>query len=244
MSLVITLYVREGIVMASDSRITLSRSEQETDQQVVKLDVALTDASYKTFLATGNVGISTYGSAELKGVPLAGYIESFIAESLGDGKVGVDDVPRRLLEYFRRLNPIPEASFDVAGYKTVKKAREQHVWRVSPASNTAYRANDPGDQGIVWGGEIDILSRLIHNVAQVDAAGTVQAVLPSFPIPWNFFTLQDAIDFSIFAIRSTIDAMRFQTRAKTVGGPIDVLVLKPYEAFWVQRKELHGERVT
>jgi len=230
--------------MASDSRITLSRSEKEIDRQVVKLDVGLTDANYKTFLAPGNIGISTYGSADFNGVPLAGYIESFIAESLGNGEVEVDEVPSKLLEYFRKLNPVPEANFDVAGYKTVDNAREQHVWRVCLARGTANRANNPGDQGMVWGGEIDILSRIIHNVAQVDAAGNVQAVLPSFPIPWGFFTLQDAIDFSIFAIRSTIDAMRFQTRAKTVGGPIDVLVLRPYEAFWVQRKALHGERVT
>ena len=210
----------------------------------MKIDVGLTDSNYKTFLAPGNIGISTYGSADVKGVPLAGYIESFIAESLGNNEIEIDEVPLKLVEYFQRLDPIPEASFDVAGYKTVEKAREQHVWIVSLARGAVSRANDPGDQGIVWGGETDILARLIQKVAQVDSAGTVQAVLPTFPIPWGFFTLQDAIDFSIFAIRSTIDAMRFQTRAKTVGGPIDVLVLKPYEAFWVQRKALHGERIT
>jgi len=34
--------------------------------------------------------------------------------------------------------------------------------------------------------------------------------------------------------------MRFQTREKTVGGPVDVLVIKPDRAFWVARKELHS----
>jgi hypothetical protein len=28
---------------------------------------------------------------------------------------------------------------------------------------------------------------------------------------------------------------------RVMGGPIDVLVIKPDEAFWVQRKELHGQ---
>src|SRR4029077_8251757 len=123
MSLVITLYVREGIVMASDSRITLSRSE-EIDQRVVKIDVGLTDSSYKTFLAPGNIGISTYGRADVRGVPLAGYIESLIAESLGNNKVEVDEVPLKLVDFFQRLDPVPEANFHVAVYKTLDKARE------------------------------------------------------------------------------------------------------------------------
>jgi hypothetical protein len=53
--------------------------------------------------------------------------------------------------------------------------------------------------------------------------------------------LQDAIDFAIYAVKTTRDTMRFQTRFKTVGGPVDVLVIKPEKAFLVQRKELHAE---
>ncbi|MEA3325803.1 MAG: hypothetical protein U9R53_00575, partial [Chloroflexota bacterium] len=85
-----------------------------------------------------------------------------------------------------------------------------------------------------------ILTRLILNVGTLDSKGQLEKKLPYFQLPWQFFTLQDAIDFCIFAIRSTIDAIRFQPRAKTVGGPIDVLVIKPDEAFWIKRKELHG----
>jgi len=58
-------------------------------------------------------------------------------------------------------------------------------------------------------------------------------------LAYRFFTLQDAIDFAVYGIHTTINTMRFQMRVKSVGGPIDVLVIKPDEAFWVQRKELH-----
>jgi hypothetical protein len=34
--------------------------------------------------------------------------------------------------------------------------------------------------------------------------------------------------------------MRFQARPKNVGGPIDVLLLTPEKAIWIQRKELSG----
>ncbi len=53
-------------------------------------------------------------------------------------------------------------------------------------------------------------------------------------------TLQDGIDFAVFAIRTTIDTMRFQMCVKTVGGPIDVLVIKPSGAQWISRKELRA----
>jgi hypothetical protein len=53
--------------------------------------------------------------------------------------------------------------------------------------------------------------------------------------------IQDAIDYAVHLIRTTIDTLRFEPRYPSVGGPIDVLVLTPGGMQWVQRKELHGE---
>ena len=58
-------------------------------------------------------------------------------------------------------------------------------------------------------------------------------------ILWQYFTLQDAVDFARYAVKTTIDTMRFQSRVKTVGGPIDILVLKPTEAIWIEKSNLH-----
>ena len=66
--------------------------------------------------------------------------------------------------------------------------------------------------------------------------------LPHFPVPYSFFTLQDAIDYAVYAVKVTIDTIRFQPRAKTVGGPIDVLVIKPQDALWVQMKKLRVDQ--
>jgi hypothetical protein len=55
-------------------------------------------------------------------------------------------------------------------------------------------------------------------------------------------TIQDAIDFAIYAVRTTIDTMRFQARPKNVGGPVDVLLISPDEPpRWIQRKAFRGE---
>jgi hypothetical protein len=199
MSFVITLYVREGIVMASDSRLTLNSETVVGGVRTRSLAVALSDTNYKTFLAPNRIGISTYGAADIGGVPIGGYAE-------GDGTAA------------------------------------QQVWHVDVRAGGVQQMNPPGQQGATWGGEADILARLVQPVGQLDNSGGSTGPLPHFPIQFQFFTLQDAIDFALFALRATIDAIRFQPRAKTVGGPIDVLVIKPTEATWIQRKALQGER--
>ena len=93
-------------------------------------------------------------------------------------------------------------------------------------------------QGAHWDGETDVLIRLIQPAALRKPDGKYFD-LPQHNIPWNFFTLQDAIEFAEFATKVTIDTMKFQERVKTVGGPIDILVLKPGAHQWISHKELH-----
>ncbi len=238
MSFVITLYVREGIVMASDSRLTLNAQQQTGGTQTIRLAVGQSDANYKTFLTPTGVGVSTYGAADIGGVPMAGYIESFINDIVAPKSLDADQVANEILKYFQALQPVPDTHFHVAGYKKTNNTSDQQVWQVSVAQGQVNRLNPPGLQGASWGGETDILARLIQPVGLLDQQGNLSIPLPHHSIPWGFFTLQDAIDFAIFAVRSTIDALRFQPRPKTVGGPIDVLVVKPTGALWVQRKEL------
>jgi hypothetical protein len=239
-TLITTVYVREGIVMASDSRLSLTVDQKQDNGQVLKVTVPQSDSSYKTFLTQTRIGISTFGAADIEGVPVAGFIESFISEQVADKLTEVEAVTRKLLGHFRKFHPDRDIQFYVAGYSRSKGKADQQIWHVYTLQNKVERLNHPGKQGAIWGGETDILARLINHVGALDTSGKLTNAMPYFQIQWQYFTLQDAIDFSIYAIRSTIDSFRFQTRPKTVGGPIDVLVIKPDEAFWVQRKELHA----
>ena len=191
---------------------------------------------HKLFLAPEAVGIATYGAADIQGVPIAGYVDTFIQERLNPPR-DVDAVPQLLLDHFRALPGPPGTFFHVAGYKLEGGSRAQHIWVVDVAGNTIRRVNQPDQQGAQWGGEIDVLTRLVAEVFTRDAQGAYQAVA-AFAIPFQFFTLQDAIDFAAYGMRATIDSMRFQARAKTVGGPVDILVLKPETTEWVAKKQL------
>ena len=62
---------------------------------------------------------------------------------------------------------------------------------------------------------------------------------PNFLPLFAAMPLQDAIDYAVHLIRATIDTLRFEPRYPSVGGPIDVLVIRSDGMQWVQRKELH-----
>jgi hypothetical protein len=226
--------------MASDSRLTLNTTQnQPGSHQTLNIAVGQSDTVYKTFLTPDKIGISTFGAADIKGVPITGFMESFINDHITQKNISLNDVPRELLKYFRGISADLQIGFHVAGYTSVNNVPEQSIWSVDVHGNAINRLNKPGQPGASWSGEADILARLISPVKVENSPGNF-IDLPFFPIQFGYFTIQDAIDFSVYAIRTTIDSFRFQPRPKTVGGPIDILVIRPNEAFWVQRKELHA----
>lgn len=241
MSFVITIHVREGIVMASDSRMTLNTEEKTPKGKRNQIAVGMSDSNYKTFLSPSGIGISVFGAAAINGIPIGGFIESLIRDELENEK-SVEVFASKFNEHFRTYDPVPDVGLHVAGYEETEKGIQQRIFTVFPYHNKITRTNPDkpnGEQtqGATWNGIGDILARLVQQVYLKDQEGNYKA-LPYFRIPWQFFTLQDAIDFAVYAIRTTIDSVRFLPRAKTVGGPIDVLVVKPNESFWVSRKVL------
>ena len=247
MSLIITIHTNEGIIMASDSRTTFNKRDfsplPDGKGAIITNDhgIHYSDTTNKTFLTKNNVGISTCGAAAIGGKPVTGYIEEFINTKIASD-AQVSDVATLILKEFRNFKPIPDIIFHVAGYEVENNVLRQRFYRVFVAVNKKSEI-DVASQGAAWNGETEILSRIINpywsEVKQAD--GTVTYERHNAPsIPWNFFSLQDAIDFSKYAMNTTIETMRFQERLKTVSAPIDILAIKPTGAFWVQKKELHA----
>lgn len=240
MSFIITLYVREGIVMASDSRLTLSARQMENGREVIHMGVGISDSIHKTFLTLDGIGISAFGAPDVGGVPISGFIESFISDEIYRHGYTVDQVPAALIEYFGRLSTTPDTGFLVAGYREGENGMEQQVWEALVKTGKVNRINQAGQWGAAWRGATDILSRLIMPVQVTDTAGGEPRALPHYPIQFGFFTLQDAVDYARYAIEVTTATMRFHPRPKVVGGPVDILVIKPENSFWVQVKTLES----
>jgi len=263
MSLIITVYTSEGIVMASDSRTTQSIKNRGEIKSY-----PLSDNANKTFLTKWNYGISTCGAASINGLPISGYILKFLNSFQYTPNITVESFSNDLCDYFLKLALDNDLIFHVAGYDEEDKTFTQKVFKCVIFINNGKKEKSIIEQsnnnyGSLWDGQSEVMSRLTQQqflspkfisskkVTYIDEAGNLNDIEDVFVIPHqgtDFFARaqidfammnnQDAIDFARFAIRTTIDTQRFLQKEKTVGGPIDVLLIKPQDAVWISNKEL------
>lgn len=252
MSLVITTYVPEGIVLASDSRQSITIEGKTPDgKSVLKVDTINSDNVYKTYLLTrlddGNkiiyeIGVQSFGQDLLGGISTASYIKQFSEEALND-QDNVTTIPKKLIDYFRKIYPSADTGFHIAGYYKENKISVPYIYNCHVAKNIIERRNVKPDGnitfGATWSGQIDVLTGILQP-SLLPGPDNRPVPVHKPPVIWDAMALQDAVDFSIYAIRTTIDTIRFQARPKNVGGPIDVLVITPDGAKWIQRKELNA----
>lgn len=234
MSFIIALHIGDGLVFASDSRITYNHTKTEKDgKKTVEQGVHFSNSSPKTFLTASNVGISYCGDSTIHNKPITGYIERFI-EGVKDKDVDV--VKEQIVPYFKALDDTLDTSFIIGGYRSEEGENKQKLYRLNTKTEKL-ETIDTSNQGAVWNGEVDIMSRILTPVYSKRADGSY-VEFTSYPILWQYLTLQDAVDFARYAVRTTIETMNFQRRVKTVGGPIDILVIKPTGAIWIDKREL------
>ncbi len=244
MSFIVTLYVPEGIVMAADSRLTMNiQKKLSNDTSRVESFIA-SDNNQKLYLIDQRFGLSFCGEAAINNIPLAGFINTFIEEKISPD-TDIMEIPEALITYFNEIAVKPKITFHLTGYRVEDGISVPYAFIGHINKGYYSRINVKNDQishGCSWGGESDIFARLVLPVKVKNQRGEWNE-LRHQDIPYNFFTLQDAIDFAIYAIHTTIQTIRFQIRPKTVGGPIDVLILKPGEnPRWIQKKNYYGEK--
>ena len=131
-SLITTVRIPEGIVMASDSRQSLSLSEEITS--------IITDTATKLFLLEKQkIGISTCGQSFLNNISISSHIKNFIEKELTDDD-DVITVANKLFEYFKNLSVYNEnISFHVAGYKKENKVSVPYVYFLKTKDNLIKR---------------------------------------------------------------------------------------------------------
>lgn len=262
MSLIVTVWTNEGIVMGSDSRISFS-SVLAPNIPVNVQTGHYFDTQEKTFICPNGCGISTCGAASLQGKNITGFIKNYI-ETQVQSSTSVYDTANNLKTYIQGIDNTVEVHFIVAGYDVqANGAKSQKVYNVITGVNGGLVNISANGVGVKWDGEIDTLTRIIkahYMCAQPIEApgltinlptGTINvgdaivlpisqtAIMPENVISWEVMTLQDAIDFVRYAINTTIDTMRFTNINKTVGGAIDILVIKPNKSQWIAHKKLH-----
>ena len=262
MSLIVTVRTPEGAVMAADSRTTWSTTVKDDKSLKTTVGIHFSDTANKLFLCGRRFGVSTCGDASVQGRSISAWMDVFQRNEFSQ-KETVHDVANRLGVFFAELKPLQNISFHVVGYEKVDSTLTLSFYEVVVPGDGTYSVEGPERGcGAHWAGEVATMSRLIKDcyIADVSEIETLSefkieknvanhakeilwekaTVLaptvshyPEASIRWRSFTLQEAIDFALYAIRTTIATLRFQSLPVTVGEPIDVLVIKPSEAFWL-----------
>jgi hypothetical protein len=245
MSFICTTYCPEGIAMSADSRMTLN-SQRQVDANVREvISVTSSNASQKITILKKKFGISFCGDAAINNQPIMGFVVKFEQEIMTDD-MEIDQVPQLILDYFRQMNPSSSIIFHLAGYRIENNFKVPYCYHIETNRNIFNRLNiNPAGTVLYaasWAGEGEAMAKLFAQQSIISQEGDQVSTSPPLSILVNFFNLQDAIDFCLFATKLTIDTSIFLPRPRTVGHPIDVLIIEPREGIkWIQKKEYHGE---
>lgn len=244
----------DGIVLASDSRLTRTIGESHR---------ILSDNAQKVF-EVGGFGVATSGMAFLGNDTIAGVMDRFIAQE--DGKFGGDvkEFAARLGKFFdarfQEILAVAEEEWSVEedGYAIVflvggyDEVGVGNVYEVAiPTGEVEEAAASTTDSGVVWRGQTSTIRRLLKGLdwghpALGDFPEDAQEVLGELEYIHLFpTTIQDAVDYARFLVQTTIDMQRFSDGTAFspglvpgCGGPVQILAIERSGTEWVGRDAL------
>jgi hypothetical protein len=260
MTVIVSVKINDGIVMASDSASTFTNSQvYEHAEKIVNLVKRLPIG----VMVTGDGGIGSESLTTLlkdlrkrlgdKQDPMyldpASYTMAAVSQRLRDFLYSEKSMP---------LGGTANILLRVCGYSAGRPLPE--IWQVQLQGATAYDVvlvHPEGDFGINWDGQYDALNRLIlgtpTNFEQIavewgmqpPAASNLgvavrQAAQETLAIPT--MPIQDAIDLARYLVETAIGFTKFSIvkQPKTVGGPIVIAAITKHEGFrWIQRKHFY-----
>jgi hypothetical protein len=259
MSLGLIIKGPEGLVLAAESRITLSINITQ-GQLPVSYDNA---RKVLKFAAPHNfVGVVTYGLGGIGVRSAYSFLPEF-ESTLPNNRLPVVDFAQQLSNFFMQqwTTTMPQGYqgpgiiFVVGGFNVKDPYGKVYLMEI-PNAPTPVEQHINGF-GISWGGQREIVDRLIRgyderliniektllNLNQQQVNQVSQALGPlQMQIPIQVLPLQDCVDLAIFFIRTTIEAQRLTVGVRGCGGPVDIATITRLEGFkFIQEKALHGE---
>jgi len=262
MSLGVVIKGPEGIVLACDSRVTLTATKEGSPSLIVNYDNAtklLSLAAPHNYVAAVTYGIAVIGLRTAHS-----FIPEFEVElEESKDRLTMLDFANKLSKFYltqwKKAYPeeanIPPMVFIVGGYDPGDAYGKVYQFDI-PYKPDPIEQN-PGEEnfGMTWGGQLDIASRIIHgydpnlllilqkelNLSKEQVAHLTKKLMETleFSIPYQILPLQDCIDLATFMIRTTINGQNLAVGIRGVGGPIDVaIVTKTNGLQYIQKKTI------
>ncbi len=268
MSLGLVIKSPEGLVLASESRVTMS-TVIKTDQGVINTPVFFDNATKLISFSAPNdcVGVVTYGQAIIgQKTPrtAASYVPEF-ESTLPKERLSVEDFAKRISEFYlkqweknmppvEKLGKIPNMTFVVAGFDENEVLGKVFVIDI-PRKPEPQERSTGNNFGMTFGGQTEIVTRLmmgydlrLPNMLKKELGlndeqqKKFDTVINSYRsnVPFQIFALQDCIDLASFYIKTTVEAQRLSVGIRGVGGEIDIAIIKRNQPLeFIKRKKEH-----
>lgn len=263
MSIVSTVKVYDGLVMAADSSAQIIGQDISTGAKGI---IKTYDYSNKLFqFRDFPVGVLSYGIGNIG----SRSIQSLLFEVFGDSeKIGFGElieetrvkyIAEEALAFFKGKydeffkdyadDEKPYLGFIVGGYSGSSFHAEEWEF-VLPKLEDIVEVRPKEHFGASWRGVSIPFTRLYRGIDprienKLREEGVSEEIIAkihhSFESKFIFdgMPLQDAIDLARFIISSTIEMARFEMGPPACGGPIDIAVITPDNKFnWIQKKQL------
>jgi len=261
MSLGIAFKGSEGVVLAADSRVTLTAQLPTTVAGQVVLLPATFDNATKLLKVKGqdHVGAVTYGVGAL-GQTQPRTPHSFLTEFETElekshpDRLSVEAFAEKLGTFFMgkwkeaRMPPsVPDPEqmvFLIGGFD--EGAVYGRLFDVYVPNRPTPKEQLVGDFGALFGGQREFVDRLLRgydarlpemtkSALSLSAADEAKLATKlnelATAIPYQFLPLQDCVDLSVFLIRTTINLQTWQIGVRGVGGAIDIATITQTAGF-------------
>lgn len=259
MSLAIAIKVPEGLVLAAESRVSYRIPDGSGNNNFITFDNATKLLSFKEH---DYVGAVTFGAGNIGMRTAHSFIPEFINQ-LGKERISIKSFAKKMSNFYMKQweEAMPDEYdgqpmvFVVGGFDKTSPYASVYKFDL-PSNPNPDLAIDDEAFNIVWGGDRTIVDRLFSGIdGRIDQA--IESLLKSdelqtyreardeiqLPISIPALALQDAVNFSITLIRTTIDLQSLSTGERTVGGPIDVVTITREDNLeYIQKKKIKGEK--
>jgi len=262
MSLGLVVKVPEGLVLAAESRVTVTVADKQTGMPRGQAAYDNTTKLFSFKRLQDFIGVVTYGQAFIGKRTAYGYFTEFnerLSERPAKARMSVYDFARELSDFFKAKwdaeppSALPAGmvqepmSFLVGGYNAEEPSGR--IYLVVIPDNPKPVEQSADNFGITYGGDIGIIYRLINGydcslqetIGQNLAKEQIEGL--QLPFAYDALPLQDAVDLAILLIRTTINVQKLAIMPRSCGGPIDVCTITSVDGLsYVQRKEITGEK--
>ena len=260
MSLGIAIKGPEGIVLAADSRVTLTATPKKKSDSPISVNF---DNATKLLIfgePHSYVGAVTYGQASINLRTAHSFLPEFEV-SLPKDRISVEAFAEHLGKFFMdqwgsaKMPDEPAMVFLVAGYD--EDAPYGRIFELKLPDTPSPKEWGTGAFGMMWGGQKEYVERIINGydpnlLAMVQKSLKLtdkqrddlkKALSPlGLSVPYQFLPLQDCVNLAIFLIRTTIGVQELAVTLRGVGGPIDVATItRDVGLTAIQRKDIVGE---